>query len=51
MLKAVTESVEVDTKIDPEEADEIRQRWEDIKACVERFVIACEKGHYRLKKE
>jgi hypothetical protein len=51
LLEAVTESVEVDTDIDPEEADIIRQRWEDLKACVERFVISCEKGHYRLKRK
>jgi len=51
LLEAVTESVEDDTNIDPEEADEIRQRWEDLKACVERFVISCERGHYRLKKK
>src|SRR5437016_5912170 len=51
LLDAVTESVEDDTNIDPEEADAIRQRWEDLKACVERFVLACEKGHYRLKKK
>jgi hypothetical protein len=29
-----------------EEADQIRQKWEDLKACVERFVISCERGHY-----
>ncbi len=51
LLDAVTESVEDDATIDPDEADEIRQRWEDLKACVERFVIASEKGHYRLKKK
>jgi hypothetical protein len=51
LLDAVTESVEDDPHIDPDEADEIRQRWEDLKACVERFVISCEKGHYRLKKK
>ena len=51
LLDAVTESVEDDTNIDPEEADIIRQKWEDLKACVERFVLACEKGHYRLKKK
>jgi len=45
----LTESVEDDTNIDPEEADEIRQRWEDLKACVERFVIGCERGHYHIK--
>lgn len=51
LLDAVTESVEDDSHIDTEEADEIRQRWEDLKACVERFVMACEKGHYRIRKK
>src|SRR5437868_5708436 len=51
LLEAVTESVEDDTNIDPDEADLIRQKWEDLKACVERFVISCEKGHYRLKRK
>ena len=49
LLDAVTESVEDDSQVDAEEADLIRQRWEDLKACVERFVISCERGHYRLK--
>ena len=51
LLDAVTEAVDDDPGIDPDEADLIRQRWEDLKAIVERFVIACEKGHYRLKKK
>jgi len=51
LLEAVTESVENDAHIDPNEADVIRQRWEDLKACVERFAISCEKGHYTLKKK
>ena len=46
LLDTVTESVEDDPGIDPEEADQIRGRWEDLKACVEKFVIRCEKGHY-----
>ena len=49
LLEAVTESVEDDPGIDSDEADLIRQKWEDLKACVERFVIACEKGHYHIK--
>ena len=49
LLDAVTESVEDDQSIDTEEADRIRQRWEDLKACVERFVISCERGHYRVE--
>jgi hypothetical protein len=50
LLDAVTTAVEDDPYVDPNEADEIRQRWEDLKACVERFVMSCEKGHYHLKK-
>ena len=51
LLDAVTTAVEDDPYVDADEADEIRQRWEDLKACVERFVISCEKGHYHLKKK
>ncbi len=50
LLDAVTESVEDEPGIDADEADAIRQKWEDLKACVERFVIACEKGHYGPRK-
>ena len=46
LLHAVTESVEDDSKIDLSEADNIRQKWEDLKACVEHFVVGCERGHY-----
>lgn len=49
LLDTVTESVEDDPGIDPQEADDIRQRWEDLKACLEKFVIRCEKGHYALR--
>jgi hypothetical protein len=51
LLDAVTASVEDDPHIDLDEADEIRQKWEDLKACVERFVISCEKGHYHLRRK
>jgi hypothetical protein len=44
LLDAITDSVEDDQMIDVQEADEIRQRWEDLKAWSERFVIACERG-------
>ena len=50
LLDEITGSLEDDSQIDAEEADNIRQRWEDLKAIVERFVIGCEKGHYRPKK-
>ena len=32
-----------------EEADRIRQKWEDLKACAERFVLSCEEGLFRRK--
>ena len=51
LLDAVTESVEDDPGIDPNEADIIRQKWEDLKACVERFVIGCERGHYHIRRK
>jgi len=47
LLDAVTASYEGDRTIDVDEADKIRQRWEDLKACVERFVVSCERGLYR----
>ena len=46
LLDTVTESVEVTPGIDANEAVQIREKWEDLKACVERFVISCERGHY-----
>jgi len=46
LLDAVTQSVENDHSVDPREAIEIRQRWEDLKSSVERFVISCERGLY-----
>ena len=46
LLDTVTESIENNPGIDVNEADQIRQRWEDLKACVEKFVISCERGHY-----
>jgi hypothetical protein len=49
LLDAVTASLEDDQKIDAEEADQIRQKWEDLKACVEGFTVSCEKGLYRGK--
>ena len=50
LLDEITESIEDDSQIDAGEADQIRQKWEDLKAVLERFVIGCEKGHYRPKK-
>jgi len=50
LLDVVTGSVEHDNQIDIKEADEIRQKWEDLKACVERFVVGCETGHYHAER-
>lgn len=51
LLDTVTASVENDQHIDLDEADEIRQRWEELKTQVEHFVIGCEKGHYHVRKK
>ncbi len=51
LLDTVSSSFEDDSAIDDEEADQIRQKWEDLKACVERFVVGCEKGHYQIAKK
>jgi hypothetical protein len=51
LLDAITTATEDDTHIDPEEADLIRQKWEDLKAVAERFVISSERGHFHLKKK
>jgi hypothetical protein len=50
LLDTVTEAYDIDYHIDPDEADEIRQKWEDLKACLERFTICAEKGHYKVRK-
>ena len=50
LLDEITESIEDDSAIDVEEADQIRQKWEDLKAMAERFVVGCEKGYYRATK-
>ena len=51
LLEVVAKSVETDHSIDHVEADAIREKWEDLKACSERFVVGCEDGHYCLKKK
>jgi len=40
LLDTITESVEGDSNVHADEADKIRQKWEDLKACVERFAVA-----------
>ena len=52
LLDTITESAESAPGIVKDEADDIREKWEDLKACVERFVIACERGVYQpIKKK
>jgi hypothetical protein len=47
LLDAITHAHEADPGIDAEEADVIRQRWEELKTCIESFVVGCEKGIYK----
>jgi hypothetical protein len=49
LLDAVNGSVENDGMITADDADKIREKWEDLKSCVEHFVLGCEKGIYRTK--
>ena len=51
LLDAITVSLDNDKVIDTQEAEQIREKWEDLKACVERFVVGCEKGHYHPKRK
>ena len=46
LLDTVTASLEQSPGIQPDEAVQIRQKWEDLKSCVERFVRGCEAGFY-----
>jgi hypothetical protein len=46
LLSRITEAHEDDGKIDDNEADQIRQHWEELKANVEHFVVECERGHF-----
>jgi hypothetical protein len=51
LLGAVTRSIEDDGLIAPAEADRIRRAWEPLKATVEAFTVACERGLYRQRGE
>jgi hypothetical protein len=50
MLDAVSRSVADDSAIDQQEAEHIREKWEDLKAVCEGFVVTCERGHYQKKR-
>ena len=47
LLDAVSESIQNDGEISPDEANRIRSEWEDLKSLTEGFVNACEQGVYR----
>lgn len=49
LLGEITQALKDDDNIDSVEAESIRQHWEELKSMVERFVIACERGHFRDK--
>lgn len=51
LLDAVDVSLAEDSRIDPAEADHIREEWEHLKAVAEGFVVACEKGHYNVRRK
>lgn len=51
LLEEVSRSIENDGQITHEEAKNIRQSWEQLKGQAESFVVACEKGKYRHKRE
>lgn len=51
LLLTVTKSIEDDGKIEPDEADRIRNAWELFKTTVEAFAVACERGLYRADAE
>jgi hypothetical protein len=51
LLDTVTESLEKTPGIQLDEAADIRQKWEDLKACVEQFVRGCEAGFYLADKK
>lgn len=51
LLDTITESLDLTPGINRDEADQIRQKWEDLKGLVERFTIGCEKGFYHVQKK
>lgn len=46
LLDVLTESIENDGKIDPEESCRIRKEWDELKSTAESFVSSCEKETY-----
>jgi hypothetical protein len=50
LLLTVTNSIADDGEITPEEAERIRDEWEQFKSTVEAFSIAAEKGMFRHRR-
>ena len=46
VLNAVSTSFDDDGKIDEQEAQRIRDEWENLKEVTESFVVSCEHGVY-----
>jgi len=46
LLREVSESIADDGAISHDEADRIRDNWEQLKSTAETFVVACERGLY-----
>ncbi len=51
LLATVSRSYENDGRITSEEADRIRQSWEELKSQAECFVLACERGLFDRRDE
>lgn len=49
LLEQVSEAIENDGRILPDEAERIRREWEDLKSVGEGFVSACERGLFAGK--
>jgi len=50
-LLAVIATAAKDNQISPKEAEQIRARWEELKAVTETFVSCCEQGNFRAIRE
>lgn len=48
LLSSVTRSLSDDQTISPEEAEQIRDIWQNLKSVGEQFVAGCEAGRFRL---
>lgn len=50
LLNEVSQAVADDGHIEHDEADRIREQWEQLKTTAETFVVSCERGVYRKPK-